>query len=907
MPGAAGLCDHPRIPLRRVRQAESMIQRRSLHILPLLALLAAIAASAGTAGWLAQKHALAKLSTQAAGQLQVRTLALQRLIDRYKVLPTVLALDPQLRGALAGPSASIDVAALNRKLEQANGATHVSTLTLIDRRGIAVAASNWRESSSNVGLDYAFRPYFQLAMRQDHGSFYGIGVSTNVAGYFIAEALHDDGGQRIGVIVVKITLDTLEHEWAGSEDTLLLSDAHDIVFLSDRAEWNYRPLHALDAGVAAALAQTRQYGDHVLPPVQTRTLATLADGGRRVRVDSPALPRDVVWQSMPLPAQQWTLHLLRDTRSASSAGWHAALITLGGWLPAILLGLFLQQRLRLAKVRQRSREELERLVAHYASALRSEQDSLVQAALHAGRGHSPVLERLPQGVSVVDARLRLVAWNARYAEIFAFPPDLLQADRPIEDLFRYNAQRGLLGPGDVEEAIQRRLDYLRRGGPHMYERERPDGSVLEIRGHPLPGGGFVTSYADITAYKDAARELRTLTGTLERRIETSTRDLRIAKAAAERAHRDKTRYVAAAVHDLLQPLNAARLFAGALRDASRDAAGRDLLERVEHALQALDSQLTSMLDLARLDAGALKPTLEAFPLSPLLQGLARQFGIVAQARGLALSFVDTRVWVRSDALLLRRVLQNFLSNALHYTPQGRVLLGCRRQGETIRIEIWDTGVGIPADQRQAIFQEFRRLDSGLDGDERSAGLGLSIVERIAALLGHPLRLRSWPGHGSVFSIGLPIVAAQPLAAEPQPVDLEQESPLAGKRIGCIDHDPVALKTTTALLHGWGCTVIAASNAHEALNMAKTNPAPDLLLLDGELLDCEAGADTAPPLLVELQKSWQRSPPVIVLAAQTDSDAHAAIRAAGLRVLAKPVSPARLRALMSQLLLAETSH
>ena len=307
----------------------SPMGHRRLKGLQLLVLIAAMLASACVAGWFAQQRALRQLSVQAGDQLQLRALALQRLIDRYKVLPTVLALDPQLRSTLADASAAIDTGALNRKLEQANGATHVSTLTLIDRHGIAVGASNWRDPSSNVGLDYTFRPYFQLAMQHDHGTFYGIGVSTNVAGYFIAEALHDDAGQRIGVIVVKITLDTLEQEWSGSEGTILLADQHGIVFLSNRRDWLYRALHALDPAAAAHLAQTRQYGERSLSPVAFRVLGDVGDVGQHVRMTSPTRPRDAIWRSMPLPAQHWTIHLLRSTRPATVAAYHAALITLG--------------------------------------------------------------------------------------------------------------------------------------------------------------------------------------------------------------------------------------------------------------------------------------------------------------------------------------------------------------------------------------------------------------------------------------------------------------------------------------------------------------------------------------------------------------------------------------------------
>lgn len=875
-----------------------MLQRRWFQW---SALALTIAASTCAAGWFAHQRALAQFSLASAEQLQLRALALRSVVDRYRVLPAVLALDPQLRAALDGSTASIDTASLNRKLEQANGATHASTLTLIDRHGIAVAASNWREPSSNVGLDYTFRPYFQLAMEHDYGTFYGIGVSTNVPGYYIADALHDDHGARIGVIVVKLTLDTLDQEWTRSRDTILLSDQHDIVFLSNRANWTYRPLHTLDLADAAALTSTRQYGERALIPAQYHVIESLTDGGQRVRVTSPVSTGDVVWQSMPLPGQGWTLHVLMDARPAMATAYRAMLITLGGWLPLILLGLFLQQRIRLGKVRQRSREELERLVAHYASALRSEQDSLVQAAMHAGRGQSEVLERLPQGVSVVDAQLRLVAWNTRYAQVFAYPAELLQPGRPIEDLFRYNAQRGLLGPGDVEEAIQRRLDYLRRGGPHMYERERPDNTVLEIRGNPLPDGGFVTSYADITAYKDPARELRTLTTTLEERIEKSTRELRIAKAEAEHANRNKTRYVAAAVHDLLQPLNAARLFANALRETSISGTEQDMLERVEHALQALDSQLTSMLDLSRLDAGALQPKEEDFALSPLLRELARQFGIMAQANNLSLSLVDTRVWVRSDANLLRRVLQNFLSNALHYTPHGRVVLGCRRRGDHVAIEVWDTGLGIPEDQRQAIFQEFRRLDTGIDRDDRSAGLGLSIVERIAKLLGHSLELRSWPGHGSVFAIIVPLAAHHEIPVETAAHHAWEESPLLGRRIWLIEDDAPQREATAALLRDWGCIVSTPQSAQEALRWGGSGAVPELLLVDYQLGD-GLGTDVA----LELRQRWSRDVPVLVVSAQRDAETQTAVQAAGYRFMAKPLSPSRLRAMISQLLLADST-
>lgn len=867
-------------------------------------LMLAIVASTSVAGWLAERRALLGLSAQTNEQLQLQALALQRLVDRYRVLPTVLALDPQLRSALTRTPSAIDIASLNQKLEQANGATHVSTLTLIDRHGTAIAASNWREPSSNVGLDYAFRPYFQRAMHSGAGTFYAIGVSTNVAGYFIAKAVRDARGRRVGVVVVKITLNALRQEWRSGNDIVLLSDDHGIVFLSNHKEWQYRSLHPLDGATEARIAATRQYGNQALLPLRFQIKQRLADDGLRVRFLQPLLQQDMLWRSLPLPAQGWTIHLLRSTSTATTAAWHIALVVLGAWLPVILLGLFLQQRIHLAEVRQRSSEELEQLVAHYATALRSEQDSLVQAALQAASGRPHRLEQLPQGVSVVDSQLRLVAWNRRYADVFDYPRSLLHKGRPIEDLLRYNAQRGLLGSGDIEKVIQRRLDYLRRGGPHMYERERVDGSVLEIRGTPLPGGGFVTSYADITAYKRAARALRTLTGTLENRIEKSTHDLRTAKAEAERANRNKTRYIAAAVHDLLQPLNAARMFVGVLRGRLQTHQTQELADRVENALAAQDELLTSLLDIARLEAGVLPVNIQTFPLAPFLEALARQFGILAQSRQLALHAIPCHLYVRSDPQLLRRIMQNFLSNAIHYTAQGRVLLGCRRSGSKIRIEVWDTGCGIPEARQREIFEEFTRLDGKRDPEDRSAGLGLSIVDRVARLLDHTLNLRSRPGHGSVFSVTVPLgdvgVGMEATVNVVQSHSVA-DSPLQGKLIWCITADEDTRETINILLKGWGCRTVLADSAAAIATLAHSEQ-PDLIVLD-ESIGPADGIELWSALCNQLPARVQ----MVMMTKRSDAGVRQVITAPDLHFLTKPPKPGALRALMSQLLLTTADN
>lgn len=874
-----------------------MSRRRPIRIFWLIVLAASVAASTALGGWWAWHRALAGIATQSADRLNLHALAVQRLIDRFTVLPDVLALDPELRAALSGPSSALDASALNAKLERANGAVHASTLTLLDRDGRAVAANNWNTPESNVGLDYRFRPYFQDAMRDGRATFYALGVSTNVAGYFIARAVDDDNGRHVGVVVVKITLDEVRNDWSRGGDIVLLADRHGVIFLDNRAgEWMYRTLHALDASDVAAIDGTRQYGDRPLQPIQRRILGDAGDGALRIRVDTPALPHEVIWRALPLPQQDWSLHLLADARPAVVAGRNAALVVLAGWLPLILFGLFLQQRIRLARLRQRSREELERMVAHHAAALRSAQDSVVAAAHEATQGGHGNLEHLPQGVSVVDAQLRLVAWNSRYQQIFGFPDELLRVGRPIEDLFRFNARRGLLGPGDVEEAIQRRLDYLRAGSPHMYERERPDGITFEIRGNPLPDGGFVTSYADITAYKAAARELRTLAASLERRVDERTRDLHEAKAEAERANRSKTRFVAAAVHDLLQPLNAARMFAGALASGSLAHEDLQLLERIRSALDTQDDMLASLLDVSRLEGGAVEARFTALPLGPMIADLARQFAVLAGARGLALDVVDTTVVVRSDGLLLRRVLQNFLSNAIHYTPRGRVLIGVRREGAQARIEVWDTGIGIPETKTRAIFDEFLRLDNGVDRDRRSAGLGLSIVERIGKLLGATVSVRSWPGRGSVFSITVPF-ADEGTSAAPAAGDVEEESLFTGKRVFLIDADVDTRRTTAALLSSWGCDVVSASSARAALRLAETDEPPAILLQE-DPLDGVVGEE----LRAALASRWGETPPTVLMAAAPSAADIERAHAAGLRYLVKPLAPARLRAVMSRLLM-----
>ncbi|MDO4592412.1 MAG: PAS-domain containing protein [Comamonadaceae bacterium] len=850
-------------------------------------------------GWLTWQQALHNESRVFQRQLEGRAQALTQRVDRFRTLPEVLALDNELRAALQRPLSPEDVDALNRKLERANGATRSSTLTLINLDGIAIAASNWRAPRNNVGENYSYRPYVQDALTQGSGRFYGIGTTTGEPGYFLSQAIYDNEGTTIGLIAIKIALQELERQWPRTTDVITVSDAYGVIFLTSREAWRYRLLHALTAEARAELQATRQYQSEVLLPLRFKVHRQLETGSRLVSIEDPALPRYLLLQSTDLPNSRWRMHLLHDTSSSATTSWWAAIAAGGLWLAAGLLVLFVRQRQRLTRLRLRSRQELETVLQQHAQELRTAQDGIVQAAQQADTGLSRSLEHLPQGVVIIDAHLNLVAWNSRYLQLFRYPPELVRVGGPIEALLRYNAKRGLLGPGPMEEAIQRRLNHLRSGKPHLHESEKGDGTVLEIRGNPLPDGGFVTSYADITSYKNAARELRSLADALERRIAERTRDLEAARLEAEQANKYKTRFVNAAVHDLLQPLNAARMFTSLLPSHVHDEAGRHVADSIEAALASQDAILTSMLDIARMESGQMETHVRDFALDSLLHVVHNNFAMLAESEGLTLRTHAGSYVVRSDEALLRRIIQNFVSNAIRYTRKGRIVVGCRRVGPHVRIEVHDQGPGIAPSLQKEIFEEFRRLDEG-HADDRGTGLGLAIVERLGKLLGHEVGLRSTLGKGSVFWVQVPLGNPQALQAAVRPSALtrQDDAPLQGGVAWYIDDDVQTCNATRTLLERWGCAVPYAGGPRDALALASHHNVPQLVLLDVHL-----GANLyGPEIYTQLCERWGQMPPVILVTAERDASLRRQAAERGWGFLAKPVRPPALRALMSQTLL-----
>src|SRR3990167_8272754 len=431
------------------------------------------------------------------------------------------------------------------------------------------------------------------------------------------------------------------------------------------------------------------------------------------------------------------------------------------------------------------------------------------------------IENITQGISVVDQSLRLVAWNHRYVELFDYPEGLIYVGRPIAEIIRFNAERGMLGSGDVEESIARRLHWMRQGTAHTYERTFPNGRVIELIGNPMPGGGFVMSFTDITEFREAERALKDANEGLEQRVAERTHELSQlnqalteAKGVAEAANQSKTRFLAAVSHDLMQPLNAARLFSAALshQEEALPREARELVRHLDSSLRSAEDLISDLLDISRLENGRITPDRNAFVLNNLFDILGAEFKALAAEQGVDFRLRGSRLRVDSDIKLLRRVLQNFLTNAFRYA-KGHVLLGVRRQGQHLRLEVWDRGPGIPEDKRKVIFEEFKRLDSHQTRAEKGLGLGLAIADGLCRVLGHKLEVRSWPGQGSVFSVSVPL--ARTPAAKPKPASAELNGQLlTGSQVLCIDNEDSILTGMHSLLSRWGCQVWTARNRLE---------------------------------------------------------------------------------------------
>jgi Na+/proline symporter/signal transduction histidine kinase len=518
-------------------------------------------------------------------------------------------------------------------------------------------------------------------------------------------------------------------------------------------------------------------------------------------------------------------------------------------------------------------------------------------------------ESISSAISVVNADLKIVAWNNRYEQMFNYPEGLLCVGRPVAELVRFNAERGLLGAGNVEQHIQIRLSHLLCGKPYRVVRNHQQ-SVIEIKGRPLPKGGYVTTYDDISEFIHAQNELEKANQHLEQRVRERTREIENineslreqvqkrsatetelikAKAAAEAANASKTHFLAAASHDILQPLNAANLYASALLE--KPGLNTELIESLHHLHDAIGSAeliISNLLEISRLDTGALKPMHKVFALSDILNPLAHEFQVQTRY-GVDFHYRKSSLCVESDPNYLRRILQNFLSNAMKYTATGKILFGCRHRTDFVEICVYDTGPGISDANQQRVFDDFYRIAHNVEG----AGLGLGIALRFSKLLNLNLKIQSRVSQGSLFSVLVPL-RDKKLVAEEKLISLDIGSGLENFNALYIDDEENNILALAALMNNWGCNLDQASDRQSLDAYLDTGRIPDAILIDYQLSEDLNGIQLA----VQLRERWPALPICIVSAAQ-EEDLASIAAGHGYDFLRKPIKPGKLRALLER--------
>jgi Na+/proline symporter/signal transduction histidine kinase/CheY-like chemotaxis protein len=508
---------------------------------------------------------------------------------------------------------------------------------------------------------------------------------------------------------------------------------------------------------------------------------------------------------------------------------------------------------------------------------------------------------IPQGISVIGSDMSLIAWNQKYIELFEYPKNFLQVGMHLREILQFNASRGLMHQrGEVlstEEIIERRISYTLSGNAYKFIRDNQNGRVIEIAGSPLPGGGFVTTYNDISEYIHIQRQLEDAKVDLESRVEERTAELNSAKLDAEMANTSKTKFLAAAGHDLMQPFNAASLFASMLHQRLKNADDRELTQGLVNALENADQLLSMLLDMTKLESGLFKPDFHSFSLNPLLKNLVTEYAVVAQQKQLSIDYVQTSVWVHSDRRLLNRIIQNLISNAVRYTESGRILVGVRRRADDkVEICVLDTGKGIAEEQKRLIFDEFKQLDN--KGNNEGIGLGLTIVEKMSQLLNHDVEVRSIVHKGTQFSIRLrrskcgimPIAEKEDIA--------KNQAFMQQKTVLLIENQALIANAMTTLLQGWGAQVHVAHDAKNAEPFQQLANI-DYIIADYHLDNGDNGIDVCQSILA-FRQQHQLNKPLLLLstadrsqAIRDQADVHNMI------YLPKPLKPVALKRLLQK--------
>lgn len=534
------------------------------------------------------------------------------------------------------------------------------------------------------------------------------------------------------------------------------------------------------------------------------------------------------------------------------------------------------------------------------------------------------IENANEGISVIDSDLKLVAWNQRYLDIFHFPEEFIYIGSPISQLIRYNLSLRPHYANDLNEQVERRLQYIKDGSRHSSERKLDNGMTIHIEGNPIPGGGFVMIFTDITTFRQTEEHLKEENDGLEERVLARTNELEqankelaqanqelaLARHKAEQAHFKKSQYLKACSHDLLQPLSAARLFSSAM-SLNQKMTEQDQLQirQIDNSLEIANNLLLDLNEIARIESGNITPDLKALPIAQLFNLLQSEFE--PQSKDFNVQFIcrSSKLYIKSDLTLLMRVIQNFLSNAFRYASSGKVLLGCKRQGQQLAIQVYDTGPGIPETMQRQVFEQFTQLGTKTVGP-KGLGLGLNIAQSLASILAHPIDLKSTVGKGCMFSVSVPI-CRKPLAfSAPQTTPV---STLQGVKVLCIDNEEKILAGMQELLSAWKCEVFTAQSADQALALfAQHDNQFDFLLVDYQLEDevlLTLNPPSNPPtyqsngisLIKHLQAKSRYPTPAILITATTDEEVVISAQQAEIGYLRKVIKPIALRALMSSML------
>jgi Na+/proline symporter/signal transduction histidine kinase/CheY-like chemotaxis protein len=524
------------------------------------------------------------------------------------------------------------------------------------------------------------------------------------------------------------------------------------------------------------------------------------------------------------------------------------------------------------------------------------------AALHFNREMlQTALNHVRQGIAVFNPDLQLICSNRQFGDILGLPPHLVQIGIPLREILEFLGAISPSGFGDNDALMDMRLTaYTTEGEPYL-ERLPDRHMVIEVRANRMPGGGLVITFSDVTPSFEAAEALERANATLEKRVRDRTEELTrlnselaLAKSAAEDASISKTRFLAAASHDILQPLNAARLYVTSLVERQNGGEDSRLVENIDDSLEAIEEILGALLDISRLDAGAMKPSITSFRIGDLMRSLEIEFAPIARAKGLRLTFVPCSLPVESDRLLLRRLLQNLISNAIKYTPHGRVLIGCRRHGHALQIGVYDTGVGVPILKRGEIFKEFHRLEQGAR-IARGLGLGLSIVERLARVLNHGIALDANVSGGSFFSVTVPIAKNITFTSAVTSATPLSKAPMSGTLIVCIENDAAILDGMKTLLTAWDARVIAVSDPEAAI--AAIEAAGERVT--GLLVDYHLDRGNGVAAIRDIRHRFGEGIPAILITADRSPNVRLAAQQEKIAVLNKPLKPASLRALLGQ--------